>query len=392
MTVIKFLTLLICFSFLVLCGIIFAQKTKDIEYPDTEPFLRFWRKLRLYSSNGKIDLNKNYTIKINADFPDKKISEGDVEFEINEYSPEMKELLDDFLNAADESRLLKVIALEGLDEKINGAVLNIRFDEDIADFKLSLKSNSENTAKKIASRFNLILKLTAQFVADGPEEEFYKNATVSSERNEIFVNSTISRRNLVNYIRYGSMLEETKLTKEKSCYVIVFAEPFVKKEIDKIYLPKFQLLDICPERKTGLAYQETKITVRRDGKDFETGFNVLRTFENKAEAKEFADRHGVIDESMLLNDPPKCKLIRVIDMPLRKKSDKEIKPTIALLDVCLPREANDFQHPMITFQENGKTVTRIFEVIRTFTDQEEAEKYAKENRITDVEFNIETEK
>jgi hypothetical protein len=174
--------------------------------------------------------------------------------------------------------------------------------------------------------------------------------------------------------------------KDASCYVIVLAESFVKKEIDKIYVPKFQLLDICPKREKGVKYQESKITIKRDGKEIETSFDVLRTFETKAEAKEFAEKYGISDELMLLNEPPKCKLIRVIEMPLRKKNNKQTTPTIALLDVCLPPEARDFQHPLITFQENGKNITRIFEVVKTFADKAEAENYAKQNGITDVDF------
>ena len=184
----------------------------------------------------------------------------------------------------------------------------------------------------------------------------------------------------------GVIMAQEKLEKAASCYVIVFAEPFEKKEFDKIYLPHFQLLDICPKRDPKLAYQEAKIKLKREGKEFETSFDVVKIFKNKAEAKKFADKFGVTDESMLLNEIPKCNLIRVIDMPLRKRNDKPTTPTIALLDVCLPPEANNIQHPVITFEENGKKVSRIFEVIKTFANKEEAEKYAKENGIVDIDF------
>lgn len=94
---------------------------------------------------------------------------------------------------------------------------------------------------------------------------------------------------------YGcTMSLNNPLEKESSCYVIVLAEPFVKKEIDKVYVPKFQLLDICPKREKGLAYQESKIKIRRDGKKIVTSFDILRTFETKDEAKEYADKYGII--------------------------------------------------------------------------------------------------
>jgi hypothetical protein len=190
---------------------------------------------------------------------------------------------------------------------------------------------------------------------------------------------------------YGCAMSQEKLEKDVSCYVIVFEEPFVKKEIDKVYVPVFQLLDICPKRKKGLQYQGAKIVITRNGKKMSVSFDPIKTFADKTEAKAFQQKFGVADESMLLNDAPKCKLIRVIDMPLRKKNDKETTPTICLLDVCLPPEANNYQHPVITFIENGKKVTRIFEVVRTFENIAKAEKYAKENAVIDYNFKYESE-
>lgn len=179
---------------------------------------------------------------------------------------------------------------------------------------------------------------------------------------------------------------DDKLPKKAECYVIVYAEPFVKKEYDKIYLKEFQLLDVCPEREPGLQYQEAKIKIYRDGKYVETSFEPIRIFSNRAEAKEFQRKYGVRDESMLLMDLPKCKIIRVIGMPLQKRPDAKTTPTIALLDVCLPPEANNKAHPVISFEENGKKVSRIFEVIKTFKDRAEAKKYAAENGVIDMEF------
>lgn len=195
----------ICVLLLVLCGIVFGQIATNAEYPNTEPFMDFWQKLRTDVADGKIDLTKNYDFRIQGKFADRKVSNGDLKFEINENSPELLDHLKRFLSAVDESNLLKVIAVESLGEKINAADLNVKFNDSDVDFKLSLDANSETTARNIASRFSLLLSLTARFVEGGPEEEFYKNAVVASEKDQILVSGKISRKNLVKYIRYGNV-------------------------------------------------------------------------------------------------------------------------------------------------------------------------------------------
>lgn len=182
---------------------------------------------------------------------------------------------------------------------------------------------------------------------------------------------------------YGPAMAQEQLEKSASCYVIIFAQSrSFTTEADEFSLPRLQLLDICPRQKKGLP----KIKIRRDGKEIETSFEVKKIFESKEEARTFADRFGVTDESMRLFDIPKCKLIRDIQMPLRKQPDAKTTPTIALLNVCLPSESNKMQHPMITFEENGKQISRIFEVVQTFDNRQQAEKYAKENSITDIQI------
>ncbi len=191
-------------------------------------------------------------------------------------------------------------------------------------------------------------------------------------------------------ICYGCSMSQEKLEKDASCYVIRYTEPFEKKEVGKVYESKFRLLDICPKRIEGLAYQEAKLIVKRDGKEIETSFDVIKVFADLAEAVDFALKHSITDapffEHPSISPLTKCQIIRMIGMPLRKKNDVETTPTIALLDVCLPPEAHNIQHPVITFEENGKQVTRIFEVIKTFASKEETELYAKENGITDVQL------
>jgi hypothetical protein len=192
---------------------------------------------------------------------------------------------------------------------------------------------------------------------------------------------------------YENSTAQEKLAKDASCYVIVFAEPFEKKEADRLNLPEFQLLDICPKRAAGVVDREAKITITRNGKQIETGFDVVKIFAGRAEAGEFARKYGIADESMLRSDPlPKCKIIRVVGLPLKKRPDAKGTPTLALLDTCLSREARARAHPVIAFEENGRQVSRIFEVAKTFVDQTDAEKYAAENFIKDIEIRDEYKK
>lgn len=98
------------------------------------------------------------------------------------------------------------------------------------------------------------------------------------------------------------------------------------------------------------------------------------------------------DEFPPLRNPlpiPTCRLIRVINLPLRKEQGHDTQPKIVLLDVCLPSTARNLQHPMITFEENGRSVTRMYEVAKIFSGRVSAEKYARENGIKDVIFDNE---
>ena len=95
---------------------------------------------------------------------------------------------------------------------------------------------------------------------------------------------------------------------------------------------------------------------------------------------------GVMAQDLVI---PKCRLIRVIEMPLRKKKDHPGEPKIVLLNVCLPAKARELQHPQITFEENGRNATRIYEVMRVFADRDEAEEYARANWVTDIKIGSE---
>ena len=58
---------------------------------------------------------------------------------------------------------------------------------------------------------------------------------------------------------------------------------------------------------------------------------------------------------------------------------------ICLLDICPPR-MGEMQRRIIQVDREGEKVWREFDIVRTFESKEEAQEYADENGITDVEF------
>lgn len=188
---------------------------------------------------------------------------------------------------------------------------------------------------------------------------------------------------------YGCvMAQEKQLEKDKQCYVIRFAEPFVKKEFGENYKKKFQLLDVCLKREKGLQYPGAYITIERNGETIQTQFDVLKSFENETEARDFADKNHIADTPFLPKND--CDIIRIIDFPLTKRPNTAKIPTIALLNTCLFDET-EMQRPSIDVMRIGKSQTRLFEPINTFADKREAEKYAKNNNLFDVNYNDDSE-
>lgn len=168
--------------------------------------------------------------------------------------------------------------------------------------------------------------------------------------------------------------------------------------------PEIVLLNTCLMREKEWEVLP-KVKLMRNGKEIEREFWDIRTFKSQAEAEEYARQNGLtdvdfnqnisnmtdrnIDDEILNYKPipiPKCRLIRVIEMPLRKDAKTKTTPTLALLDVCLPAKAREMQHPMITFEENGRQVSQIFEVVQTFANKADAETYARENFVTDIQI------
>ncbi len=85
----------------------------------------------------------------------------------------------------------------------------------------------------------------------------------------------------------------------------------------------------------------------------------------------------------------KCSIIRKIMYPIYKKRTPEnvakAKPTVALLNICPTGSA---ARPTIMVDVGGKKTARGFEVTKVFESEEEARKYAAENAVRDVSFDI----
>jgi hypothetical protein len=84
-----------------------------------------------------------------------------------------------------------------------------------------------------------------------------------------------------------------------------------------------------------------------------------------------------------------CQVIRKIMYPVFKKQTPEnrakAKPTAVLLDVCPTGPA---ARPTIMIAANGKTEARAFDVMKAFSNDNEARTYAATNSIKDVSFEI----
>ncbi|MBS1794738.1 MAG: hypothetical protein JSS81_12840 [Acidobacteria bacterium] len=83
-----------------------------------------------------------------------------------------------------------------------------------------------------------------------------------------------------------------------------------------------------------------------------------------------------------------CRIIRVVFVPLTKRPDVVRTPRLALLDVCL-KDAIPQQRPVVEIERDGRRQFREFAVLRLFADRAEAEQYARENDLTDVDYGAE---
>lgn len=189
--------LLICGAFV---GALWSQSSGD-DLPNVAPFMEFWQRMQTKIASGKIDLSKNYEIRIKSSFSNRKVVGGDLNFFVNGSTPELLDTLKDFMSAVDDSNLLRVIALETYGEDIRNADLNIKLDDTDVEFGLVLEANSETAAQNISSRLRMIFTVTARLTEGSPEEQFYRNATIGFEKNKITVNGRITRANFERFLK-----------------------------------------------------------------------------------------------------------------------------------------------------------------------------------------------
>lgn len=78
-----------------------------------------------------------------------------------------------------------------------------------------------------------------------------------------------------------------------------------------------------------------------------------------------------------------CKIIRKVMYPITKTSSVKQTLEIAVLDLCPTQIAS---RPMYMFMIDGQMVMKEYDVIKVFKTEDEARKYAAENKITDISF------
>lgn len=183
---------------------------------------------------------------------------------------------------------------------------------------------------------------------------------------------------------YGCfMAQEKNLENDAKCYAIRKIIPEARVDIGNVKLEKFVLYEICTANTEG-TFQE--IFIIQNGVTKSVKAKLVRIFTNGLEAREFAVKHNIADTVFAeIND---CQVIRLINLPMSLVGQKVLnaKPQITLLNTCIAREKEWEVLPKIKLQRQGQEVEREFWDIRAFKDQAEAEEYAKQNGLTDVNF------
>ena len=183
---------------------------------------------------------------------------------------------------------------------------------------------------------------------------------------------------------YGCfMTQEKVLENDAKCYAIRKIIPEARVDIGNVKLEKFVLYEICTPTTEGNLQE---IFVVENGVTKSVQAKLVRVFTNGLEAQEFAVKHNIADTIFAeIND---CQVIRLINLPMSLMGNKvpNAKPEIALLNTCVTREKEWEVLPKIKLQRQGQEVEREFWDIRAFNDRAEAEEYAKQNGLTDVNF------
>lgn len=183
---------------------------------------------------------------------------------------------------------------------------------------------------------------------------------------------------------YGCTMAQNKyLEKDINCYVIRKIVPQARVDIGDVKLEKFVLYDICLGKNSD---EKEEIFIEQNGLTKSVKARLIKTFNNGVEAQKFAEKHKITDnEFAKIND---CQIIRLINLPMSLigKKIENAKPEIALLNTCIMREKEWEMLPKIKLIRNGKEFEREFWDIRAFKNQSEAEEYAQQNGLTDVNF------
>jgi hypothetical protein len=110
---------------------------------------------------------------------------------------------------------------------------------------------------------------------------------------------------------------------------------------------------------------------------------VLVCLENNASAQILSDPVSVSPKDKKTEHKP-CYAIRRVPYPVTKIS-KDQKLRYALLDIC-PADKGMVSRPLLYKMEDGKPVGYEYDIVKAFKNKKEAEKYAKENKIEDVQI------
>ncbi len=180
-----------------------------------------------------------------------------------------------------------------------------------------------------------------------------------------------------------SMAQTQVLEKDVNCYVIRKIVPQARVDISDVKLEKFVLYDICLGEKTD---EKVEVFIVNNGITKSVKAKLIKTFENGIAAQKFAEKYKIIDTDF--TEIADCQIIRLINLPMSLRGDKvpNAKPEIALLNTCIMREKEWEVLPKIKLTRNGKQVELEFWDMRAFKNQTEAEEYAKQNGLTDVNF------
>ncbi len=96
----------------------------------------------------------------------------------------------------------------------------------------------------------------------------------------------------------------------------------------------------------------------------------------------FNEAFGTRPDGVSINAIP-CKMIRKVMYPITKDSSVKQTLEIGLLDLC---PTNVAARPMYSFMIDGKMVMKEYDVVKVFKTEDEARKYAAENKISDIVF------